>query len=428
MSFSPRRLTGVYWSCHNPHLPLTFEIHSKLSAEMSHTPSGMGRREFLQATAVTAGGLWMARPAWGASPSAKILSTDVISAQPEFYHGWPTLCRRKNGQLLLVWSGGREAHVCPFGRVDWMKSDDNGRSWTWPRTLIDSAIDDRDAGVLETDAGSILVTTFTSLAWEPILERAEQQAKQGKAEGWTNERLSQWRAVRDRLSAEERKAELGTWMIRSTDGGITWSARYEVPVDSPHGPIQLSDGRLMYAGKALWRDNPQVGVSFSTDDGVTWESIIEIPPREGDDSNNYHELHAVETTDGRIIVQIRNHNQANHRETLQTHSDDGGETWAVPYAIGVWGLPSHLLRLNDGRLLMTYGHRRDPLGNQARVSADGGRTWSDPIILSADGDSGDLGYPSTVELGNGELLTVWYEKLAGSSRAVLRQARWQLQG
>ena len=49
---------------------------------------------------------------------------------------------------------------------------------------------------------------------------------------------------------------------------------------------------------------------------------------------------------------------------------DGGKTWSVPHTIGVWGLPSFLLRLRDGRLLMSYGHRRAPLGNQARISSD----------------------------------------------------------
>ena len=39
---------------------------------------------------------------------------------------------------------------------------------------------------------------------------------------------------------------------------------------------------------------------------------------------------------------------------------------------------------------------------------------------------GDLGYPSTAELESGELITVWYESLKGSARAVLRQARWSL--
>jgi sialidase-1 len=138
------------------------------------------------------------------------------------------------------------------------------------------------------------------------------------------------------------------------------------------------------------------------------------------------ELHAVEATDGRIVLQLRNHNKANSGETLQSESDDGGRSWSQPHEIGVWGLPSHLVRLAGGRLVMTYGHRRQPFGCQARLSDDHGRTWSEPILVYGDGAGGDLGYPSTVELDDGALLSVWYEKMAGSPFAVLRQARWSL--
>ena len=75
---------------------------------------------------------------------------------------------------------------------------------------------------------------------------------------------------------------------------------------------------------------------------------------------------------------------------------------------------------------MSYGHRRKPLGNQARVSTAHGKTWSEPVIVSGEGAGGDLGYPSTVQLDDGALVTVWYEKLAKSSFAVLRQAQWTL--
>jgi Neuraminidase (sialidase) len=355
-----------------------------------------------------------------APPAAKIDETRVISHLKHRYHGWPTLARRANGQLLLVCSGGRESHVCPFGRIELMRSHDNGATWSWPEVVIDGPIDDRDAGILETAKGTLLVTTFTSLAYEPILDKAK------RVGSFSAETIARWQAAHQRLSADQRKEALGVWMKRSTDGGVTWSGRYDCLVDSPHGPIQLADGRLLYAGKDLWREPHRVGVCESTDDGKTWKWLADIPTRDGDDHNKYHELHAVGTVARRIIVQIRNHNSRNAGETLQSESDDGGKTWNKPHSIGVWGLPSHLLRLKDDRLVMTYGHRRGPLGNQARISDDHGKTWSEPIILSGDGASGDLGYPSTVQVDDGSLVTVWYELLKGTKHAQLRQARWRL--
>jgi len=371
----------------------------------------------------------------GAEAGARVREVTVISQEPKLYHGWPTLARCRSGRLLLTYSGGREAHVCPFGRVELMQSDDDGRTWTRPRVLSDSPIDDRDSGVLETDAGTILVTTFTSLAYEPILKKAEDAAA-GSPGAWPQERLARWRAANGRLSADERKARLGVWMIRSTDRGETWSEPYDCLVSSPHGPVQLADGRLLYAGKDLWRPPHRVGVCESTDDGRTWRWLADIPERPGDTHELYHELHAVDCGGGRMVVQLRNHNRANLGETLQSESADGGKTWSAPHSIGVWGLPSHLARLREGRLLMTYGHRRAPFGNQARFSEDQGRTWGEAVILSGDGKGSDLGYPSTVQLADGpspavglrpaggSLLTVWYERMAEVAGAVLRQARW----
>jgi hypothetical protein len=327
--------------------------------------------------------------------------------------------------LLLAFSGGREAHVCPFGRLEFMRSKDHGATWGWPQVLLDSPIDDRDAGVIETNAGSILVTHFTSLAYEPILERAE-RTPVGQPGGFAEQKLiDEWRAARDRLTPEQRRSELGCFLIRSTDGGVTWSQRMRVPVNSPHGPVVMRNGRLLYAGKAIW-GNDKVGVCESLDDGLTWSWLAELPVRDGDEMRQYHELHMVEASNGDLICHIRNENRQSDGETLQSESTDGGKTWSVPHTIGVWGIPSHLLRLSDGRLLMSYGYRRPPFGNQARVSANNGTTWSEPIVLSADGITGDLGYPSTVECDDGTLVTVWYEVMSGSPLAQLRQARWRL--
>ena len=107
-----------------------------------------------------------------ASPRPRIESVTVISQQPEFYHGWPTVGADSHGNLLVAYSGGREAHICPFGRVEVIRSSDGGRTWSWPEVILDTPIDDRDAGVCATKAGTLLVTTFTSLAYQPVLEDA----------------------------------------------------------------------------------------------------------------------------------------------------------------------------------------------------------------------------------------------------------------
>lgn len=363
--------------------------------------------------------------------TALVLETKVITPPEEPYGGWPTVARRANGELWVAWSGGRESHVCPMGQVRGMASKDDGATWTWPRVLFDGPIDDRDSGAMETAQGTLLVTTFTSLAYEDLLAKSVMMAE-ATDKKWTMkpmpaDKVARWKAAQARLTAEERKAQLGEWVLRSIDGGTTWSPPIATIVNSPHGPTQLKDGRLLYVGKQLWSAEGRVGAAESKDDGRTWTWLSEIPARPGDEvKKGYHELHAVETDDGRVIAQIRNHNKPDAGETLQCESADGGRTWSVPRSIGVWGLPSHLLKLKDGRLVMTYGYRRAPFGNQARVSSDHGRTWGAPITLSADGEGHDLGYPSTVELADGALLSVWYEFQKAAGKAVLRQAKWKV--
>ena len=142
--------------------------------------SSVTRRRMLKRTGVlaTTAILGSSRTAF-ASPQVQVKSVRVISQQPDYYCGWATVARRKNGELLVVYSGGREQHVCPFGRVEMMRSKNNGQTWSWPRVLIDSPIDDRDAGALETSKGSILVTSFTSPEWEEHLRPGTPPPRRG---------------------------------------------------------------------------------------------------------------------------------------------------------------------------------------------------------------------------------------------------------
>jgi hypothetical protein len=354
----------------------------------------------------------------------------AIEAPGSGYVGWPTLAKRQSGELVAVYSGGRQHHVCPFGQVQYITSSDEGRSWTWPRTLVDGPLDDRDAGAQETSHGTLIVNWFTSLAWERVLEQPATFAQYCYPEA----EQAEWQRRHKRLSDDVRQRELGAWCIRSEDGGHTWSQKIPTLVNSPHGPCELSDGRLLYVGKKVAenfadgdRGSPfcaVVGVAQSTDDGRSWQWVSEIAPLQGHESGAYHELHAVQASNGDIIAHTRNHNDLHLHETLQTESRDGGHTWSTPHPIGVWGFPAFLLRASDGRLITTVGHRREPNGNQIAISEDDGKSWGEPLPINTD-SAGDFGYPSTVELAPGRFLTLWYDR-KDREQTYLRLARWSL--
>lgn len=75
---------------------------------------------------------------------------------------------------------------------------------------------------------------------------------------------------------------------------------------------------------------------------------------------------------------------------------------------------------------MTYGYRFDNIGIRAKLSYDDGNTWSNEIILLGGVESSDLGYPSTIELSDGTLLTVYYQIENGNRNAGIYYIKWKL--
>ncbi|HPA03984.1 MAG TPA: sialidase family protein, partial [Candidatus Hydrogenedentes bacterium] len=134
-------------------------------------------------------------------PAASILSSATIWGPADIYIGWPTIAKTREGELLAVFSGDRDAHVCPWGKTQLVRSRDNGATWTAPETINNTPLDDRDAGILQTRAGTLVVSWFTSLAFE------------------TNDL---YRRHREKLSTETVNQWFGSWIRRSEDNGKTW--------------------------------------------------------------------------------------------------------------------------------------------------------------------------------------------------------------
>ena len=59
-------------------------------------------------------------------------------------------------------------------------------------------------------------------------------------------------------------------------------------------------------------------------------------------------------------------------------------------------------------------------------SRDEGRSWDTDWILRDDGPTHDLGYPSTVELPDGSLFTVYYQQPAAGEQCAVLASRWRL--
>ena len=72
------------------------------------------------------------------------------------------------------------------------------------------------------------------------------------------------------------------------------------------------------------------------------------------------------------------------------------------------------------------GRREKPYAQQALISRDDGKTWSEPINLSEKVISGDMGYPASVELADGSVLTAFYGSEKENEKNHISFVVWKL--
>lgn len=338
----------------------------------------------------------------------RIVWNKVICKQPGRYCGWPTVCRRAvSDELIVAFSGDRDGHICPYGRLQLVRSENWGASWSAPWSLPGSSLDDRAVGIVALRDGTLLASWLASDAFA----KASYSAKR-----------SVYKQHMMKIPSEIARKSRGTNVLVSKDGAKTWVSAKGMLGFTPHGPTELADGRLLQIGRCadddgtispaeLARtDKAEIVVEESEDKGKTWRVVFRFKFESPEDLAFYRDAHVVEAADGRLVALARC--EIAPECLVSTESSDGGKTWTsfAPTRIcGGW--PPHLIRLDSGKLLCSYARRGvGGLGEYACFSDDDGRTWdvgNEVKIASHFND--DLGYPSSVQLPNGEIVTVYYQ-------------------
>jgi hypothetical protein len=208
-------------------------------------------------------------------------------------------------------------------------------------------------------------------------------------------------------------------VTRSHNGGITWEKPYLLNFEPlrPHSAygklLTLPDGTLLMPiyGQATGVLDCEAGVQSqsgclsyllrSKDEGLTWGD----PSVVGADLN---EAAYLLFPNGELLGVLRSNDS--EQALYACRSTDAGYTWTKPQRITEpREHPADLISLSNDYILLTFGHRHPPYGVQGMISRDGGHTWDEKRLLFCDDRlGGDCGYPSSVRLPNGRIITAYY--------------------
>ena len=303
---------------------------------------------------------------------------------------WPTIALLQNGELAVIARTGAPHGVTRGGsQLALTRSGDGGRTWSEPVGVAASRPnqDLRDGWLSQLKDGT-LVLGFHIYEFDA----------QGRADN----------------------QNVNVYLTQSKDLGRTWTVPSKIDI-SPHTwgnthsrIVELPSGTLLIHVATAYSHNPgradifrspgdrefQSHVFRSKDGGKTWgdRSLI----------SNGDETGLLLLSSGKLLAAVR----GEHGVSIHESVDEGRTWWNFGTATESGEKPGSLLQLKDGRVLFSYGDRRLPFyGVQAMISRDEGKTWDrqNRFQLVWDAPTTDCGYPTSVQLPDGRIFTVYYQ-------------------
>ena len=316
---------------------------------------------------------------------------------------WPNLTLMPDGSIIAT-IFNQPCHGAWEGDVECWASTDGGR--LWHRRGVAAA---HEPGTNRMNVAAGLVHNGDLLVI---------------ASGWSN------RPPAGQPPLPGKSEVLAPWVCRSSDGGRTWqhTERISVPQGAPaiipFGDIVAAPDGSLAVTFYSWdvdqkRPDNWVYLLRSHDDGRTWADATVLA------EGNHNEANPVILDERRWLAAVR----TTGGQPLDLFvSDDAGRTWRCegPLTLPMQH-PAHLLKLADGRVLLTYGLRNRGLhGVGARFSENAGQTWGPPMVLVGWEETTDNGYPASVQIVDGTIITAYYaSRNASHHRYHMGVVRWR---
>lgn len=354
--------------------------------------------------------------------AASIFSTSSHAETPFFEKGgvhipdkgnfpinaYPVIACLPSGNLFCVFSEARREDRDSY-RVVGVLSSDHGKTWGQPRVLVQNpnALDADPNIVLD---GQRILVYSTTLPHPFKIDQSQiwmtSSDDQGKSWSQPVEVAKPHRYISGKIHIGH----------RLSDGTLVMGYSYDTWAEQ--GMIPATEGEM----------NIKAGVLRSKDGGKTWTAggdlSASIPKTSPHSVSGVDEPAAVVLKKGSIFVLLR----TAATQLYQSVSHDGGVTWKkpVPSPLTSHNAPAALWRLKnpDHEVMVVWNNsprKRTPLC--VALSKDNCRTWSPPRILASP-EEVQASYPSATQAADGTLIAVWQEDLPDRSGREIRIARF----